>query len=147
MRDNLKNMDWRILYNHRIMLSVFALFLLSVAGKSHAARIYNFTGDTVKVCKGIGILGMVGSGTDCINVPYAGTDGNNYKRSGSLNWNGTNAVKVINKDNQTICSLDFGVHAQIQGGNYMVIRESSCKVYNASNNVISTGIVLFLYYV
>ncbi|MDT0596366.1 PAN/Apple domain-containing protein [Glaciecola petra] len=117
-----------------------AVLLLSVSGKSEAARIYNHTGETVKACKGVGVLGKVAAGGQCETIAHG-------ERSKSLQWNRTNGILVKNKANQIICSLDFGVHAQIQGGNYMQIYSNKCTVYSASHKIISTGSLLAYPYV
>ena len=75
----------------------------------YAARIYNDLPTVTVQVVGLGLPG----GQLSISIPAR-------SRSGSLEWPGVYNVIVNQLPDQTrLCSLSFGPHAQIQGGNYM----------------------------
>ena len=111
----------------------------------YAARIYNNLDQGVFVG---------GAQVQYLSQILAGFDDNveieAHQRSDSLAWTGDTFVAVYpgippNK-NQLVCQVGFGPHAQIQGGNYMVIRKAknngynngfSCVVYDSNNHPIA----------
>lgn len=91
------------------------------------ARIYNNMPGTITV-----VPSTVFVPTGAITIPSG-------QRSDSLSWSSTNIVSVWDQNQNIICTFNFGVHAQIQGGNYAVIQPGSYLVYDSNNNVIATG--------
>lgn len=101
-----------------------------------AARIYNLLPISVHVT---GVLGGIGVGSAKLEPG---------QRSDSLGWGSANYVRVDPVTNRNItaydkplCGLNFGVHAEIQGGNYMTIGyrgdQVVCTVCNSSHGVVS----------
>jgi hypothetical protein len=91
------------------------------------ARIYNNMPGTITV-----VPGTLFVSTGAITIPPG-------QRSDSLNWSGSNTITVWDENGHIICTFDFGVHAQIQGGNYAMIQPGSYLVYDSNHDVISTG--------
>jgi hypothetical protein len=98
-------------------------------GSNHMARIYNFMPFDITVSQS---LLFIPEGS--ITIPTG-------QRSDSLEWSNATNVSVwqANNSSNVVCAFDFGVHAQIQGGNYATISPNSYLVYDSNHNVISTG--------
>ena len=95
---------------------------LATLSPCYAARIYNNTKAMVAV-RGGGILDAH------VDIPAK-------QRSGSLDWQGVNNVDVF-RSSKKLCSLNFGSHNQIVGGNYMKIEQSgNCFVCDVNHHAI-----------
>jgi hypothetical protein len=91
------------------------------------ARIYNFMPGPISV---IPQLLFISSGSIIIQPGL---------RSDSLEWSDANIVTAWDANGNHVCTFNFGVHAQIQGGNYAVIQPGSYVVYDSNHDEISTG--------
>ena len=91
------------------------------------ARIYNNMPFTITVIPGTILLP-----TGVITIPSG-------LRSDSLDWSGTTVVTVLGENSMPVCTFNFGIHAQIQGGNYAIIQPGSYIVYDSNHDVISTA--------
>ena len=104
---------------------------LSLAALSpcYAARIYNDTNAPISVGGDTG-----GFGTWYETVVQPG------QRSSSLDWTTATEVTAYS-GNKRLCHLGFGPHAQIQGGNYMVVSSSgnntNCVVCDSNHSPIA----------
>lgn len=107
---------------------------------AYAARIYNFTPHKVWATGQLGAL----------NIHQVTIDPG--QRSDSLSWGTANVARIdlittqaYSSNNTPLCSLNFGVHAEIQGGNYMTVGVSGghivCTLCGSEHNVVqrSTG--------
>jgi hypothetical protein len=104
------------------VMTITPVLCLATLSPCYAARIYNFTNKMVGVRGGGGLS------------PHTDIPAN--KRSGSLEWTGTTKVDVFRGSNKW-CSLDFGAHNQIVGGNYMIIEQSkNCFVCDSNRHAI-----------
>jgi hypothetical protein len=100
------------------------LTLVSVApAASQAARIYNKVNQTINV---------EGQGGPHVTIAA-------NQRSDSLDWLTVNQVSVFpDSGTKPLCTLDFGPHAQIQGGNYMIVSgNTNCGVCDSNRHVIA----------
>lgn len=62
------------------------------------------------------------------------------QRSESLDWSSATAVSVVAAStSERVCSFDFGIHAQIQGGNYAIIGPTTFVVYDSNHEVICSS--------
>jgi hypothetical protein len=106
----------------------FVLASLVNLQPASAARIYNFLEQYV-IVKIVGGFGLVPS--DLTLQP--GT------RSDSLSWSNVTAIKV-QYQNRDVCYFNWWIHAEIQGGNYLVIsqagRDVNCNLCNASHELV-----------
>ncbi|HEX8834272.1 MAG TPA: hypothetical protein VF719_08725 [Abditibacteriaceae bacterium] len=92
------------------------------------ARIYNFMPFDITVSPTVVFI-PEGS----ITIPAG-------QRSDSIEWSSANAMSVEGAGGSPdVCTFDFGVHAQIQGGNYAIISPNSFLVYDSNHDVIATG--------
>lgn len=104
------------------VMTITLVLCLVTFSPCYAARIYNTTNSEVAVQGG----GIFSNHTD---IPAR-------QRSSSLDWEGVNDVTVF-KGSRKLCSLDFGAHNQIVGGNYMVIQPSgNCFVCDSNHKPI-----------
>ena len=117
-----------------------ALFCSPFAIQScYAARIYNNLDSAIFV-QGAQVLTpvIVFQGGDSVQLAP-------HQRSDSLQWTADTGVIVSRdaKGSQNLCNVGFGPHAQIQGGNYMVVSPPqngvSCAVYDSNHHLIASG--------
>lgn len=117
----------------------FAAALLTTQS-AFAARIYNFLPTKVWVTGQMGALNLH-------QVTLAAGE-----RSDSLGWSTANVARVdlvtsaaYSSNNRPLCMLNFGVHADIQGGNYMTIGvrggDIVCTLCGSEHNVMQTDVV------
>ena len=119
--------------NVKRILKVMTITMgLSLAALSpcYAARIYNDTNAGIYVGGNVG-----GFGAWYWTVVQPG------QRSSSLDWPVTEVT--VSRDNTILCHVGFGPHAQIQGGNYMVVSSSgnntNCVVCDSNHSSIAGG--------
>jgi hypothetical protein len=90
----------------------------------YAARIYNNMSVPITVDGSFGTNVVIESG----------------QRSDSLSWNSSPQVSVTGANRQ-LCYINFGPHAEIQGGNYMIVTPivggTSCVVCDSEHNPIA----------
>jgi hypothetical protein len=111
------------------VVTVTMVLFLAALSPCYAARIYNDTNAGIYVGGNTG-----GLGTWYWTVVQPG------QRSSSLDWTTVTEV-TASSDNKTLCHLGFGPHAQIQGGNYMVVSSSgnntNCVVCDSNHSSIA----------
>jgi hypothetical protein len=116
-----------VLYRHGLKaLALSAACLPMMFGASYAARIYNQTNGEITV-QGQPLGGHV-------SIAPRG-------ESGSLEWTLVNQVSAFGgSGGSPLCNLDFGSHAQIQGGNYMIVAPASghvnCGVCDSNHKIL-----------
>jgi len=112
------------------VLTLTMVLFLAAFSPCYAARIYNDTNALIVVGGNTGGLGT-----------WSETAVQPGQRSSSLDWTTVTEV-TASSDNKTLCQIGFGPHAQIQGGNYMVVSSSgnntNCVVCD-SNHVSLAG--------
>jgi hypothetical protein len=104
------------------------------ASPGEAARIYNQTSVPIYIFPGMCISGSA----KCLPGQHLITIQPGQK-SDSLNWTNVNAIGVMVGNIPAIvplCGLDFGYRAQIQGGNYLIVDENNCTLYDSNQAVM-----------
>jgi hypothetical protein len=107
---------------------------LVTAVPGEAAQIYNQTSYPIYIFPGMCVPGTAA----CVPAKALITI-QPGQRSDSLNWTSINAVGVMTGNVSALlplCGLDFGYHAEIQGGNYMIVDQSNCTVFDTNNSVV-----------
>ncbi len=116
---------------------VLAMVLVTTQS-AFAARIYNFLPNKVWVT---GLLG----GIAIHQIELAPG-----QRSDSIGWSSANVARVdlvtnisFRTTDKALCSNNFGIHAEIQGGNYMTIghigNEIVCTVCGSEHNAMNVS--------
>lgn len=119
--------------------SLLLAMTLVTTQAAFAARVYNFLPNKMHV---IGMLG--GIGVNQITLDPG-------QRSDSLGWGSANVVRVypvsqleVRTTDRPLCSLNFGVHADMQGGNYMTIGHRGsdivCTMCGSEHNAMATNV-------
>jgi len=123
--------------------SLVAFLVLAIAlvttQSAFAARVYNFLPNKMHV---LGMLG--GFGTNQITLDPG-------QRSDSLGWGSATVVRVypvsqleVRTTDKPLCALNFGVHADMQGGNYMTIGHRGsdivCTLCGSEHNVMHQNV-------
>jgi hypothetical protein len=122
-----------------VIASLFLAITLVATQTAFAARVYNFLPNKVHVT---GMLG--GLGIHQITLSPG-------ERSDSLGWGSANIVRVdavsqieFRTTDKPLCQLNFGVHADMQGGNYMTIghrgNEIVCTMCGSEHNAMTTNV-------
>ena len=94
-----------------ILGSIVAVLLCSEP--VFAARIYNFLAVPIHV---------YGNGVEHVRIAPG-------DRSGSLSWGTSNLVHVLISDRQLDgCEFNFGMHAEITGGHYMIVSSQRTRI-------------------
>ncbi len=123
-----------------VIASLVLAITLMATQSAFAARVYNFLPNKVHVT---GMLG--GLGIHQITLDPGGA------RSDSLGWGSANIVRVDGVSNiafrttdKPLCQLNFGVHADMQGGNYMTIGHNGsdivCTMCGSEHNVMTRNV-------
>ena len=120
------------MYLKRILLSCCVMLMAGFASApAHAARIYNFLNIPVQASGFPGLSVILQPG----------------ERSESLGWSSATILSVTTNVNglfgpspRPVCYFDWGLHAEVQGGNYVVIAQSGlnvrCNLCNADHQLV-----------
>lgn len=123
-----------------ITVALALAMVIVTAQVASAARVYNFLPNKMHV---LGMLG--GFGTNQITLDPG-------QRSDSLGWGSATVVRVypvsqleVRTTDTPLCSLNFGVHADMQGGNYMTIGHRGsdivCTMCGSEHNVMTQNVM------
>ena len=111
----------------------------------YAAAVYNQLNTPIQVVGG-GILGSIqgalGSAANGGKPPqsqFPSVAVGPKQRTGGIEWTTVNDV-IVSSPGGHLCSVDFGAHAQIQGGNYLAVspaqKGAHCVVYDSNQHPI-----------
>jgi hypothetical protein len=123
-----------------VISSLILAIVLITTQSAFAARIYNLLPTPVLVT---GMLSGIG-----VNSVTLGSG----QKSDSIGWGSANYVRVdpaskastLRTTDRPLCQVTFGVHAHIQGGNYMTIGHRGsdivCTVCGSEHNAMAQNI-------